>query len=77
MNPVEQIKGIKDVKRLAQLIVQRSYSKNEDIDLLQNNGYDEDCATAYMDGYVDGWLDGAGKLMMTLKMLSSFYGCFH
>lgn len=54
MNPVEQIKGIKDVKRLAQLIVQRSYSKNEDIDLLQNNGYDEDCATAYMDGYVDG-----------------------
>ena len=54
MNPVEQIKGIKDVKRLAQLIVQRSYSKNEDIQILENNGYDEDCATAYMDGYVDG-----------------------
>lgn len=30
-----------------------------------------------MDGYVDGWLDGADKLMMTLKMLSSFYGHFH
>lgn len=54
MNPSEQIKGIKDVKRLAQLVVQRSYSKNEDIQILENNGYDEDCATAYMNGYVDG-----------------------
>ena len=34
MNHVEQIKGIKDVKRLAQLLVQRSYAKNEDIEKL-------------------------------------------
>ena len=52
MNP--EIKGIKDVKRLAQLLIQRSYSKNEDVKILEDNGYDEDCAFAYMNGYVDG-----------------------
>ena len=48
------MKCIQNITRLGQLVIQRSYSKNEDIKLLEQNGYDEDCATAYMNGYVDG-----------------------
>lgn len=48
------MKGIQNITRLAQLTIQRSYSKNEDIKILEQNGYDEDCATVYMNGYVDG-----------------------
>lgn len=46
--------GIQKIDRLAELALQRSYSKNSDIKLLENNGYDEDCAATYMDGYIDG-----------------------
>lgn len=48
------IKGIENITKLTQYIVKRSYSKNEDEKILEQNGYSEDCATAYMDGYVDG-----------------------
>lgn len=48
------MKGVQNITKLIQFVIQRSYSKNEDIKILEQNGYDEDCATAYMDGYVDG-----------------------
>ena len=46
--------GIQKIDRLVELALQRSYSKNTDIKLLENNGYDEDYAAAYMNGYIDG-----------------------
>lgn len=48
------IKGIQNIGRLLQLIVQRSYSKNDDIIILEQNEYSKDCAKSYMDGYIDG-----------------------
>lgn len=48
------MKGIQNIARLGQLAIQRSYSKNEDIKLLEENGYSKDNAKSYMDGYVDG-----------------------
>lgn len=48
------MKGIQNIARLGQLAIQRSYSKNEDIKLLEENGYTKDNAKSYMDGYVDG-----------------------
>ena len=48
------IKGIQNIGRLMQLIVQRSYSKNDDIIILEQNEYSKECAESYMDGYIDG-----------------------
>lgn len=39
---------------LVDIYLKRTYSKNEDIKLLEENGYSEDCAQVYMNGYVDG-----------------------
>lgn len=50
----KSVVGVQKMDRLVELVVQRSYSKNNDIKLLENNGYSEDCATSYMDGYIDG-----------------------
>lgn len=46
--------GLSNIDMLIQYILKRAYSKNNDIKILENNGYSEDCAQAYMDGYVDG-----------------------
>ena len=54
-NPINKPEiGIQKIDRLVELALQRSYVKNSDIKLLENNGYDKDCAAAYMDGYIDG-----------------------
>lgn len=45
---------LKDTRILAGLILKRSYSKNEDINVLKENGYSDEKAISYMDGYVDG-----------------------
>lgn len=52
MSTVKQ--GITNLSELINTILKRAFSKHEDINLLQNNGYDEDCSWAYMNGYVDG-----------------------
>lgn len=46
--------GITNLSVLINTILKRTFSKHEDIQLLQNNGYDEDCSWAYMNGYIDG-----------------------
>ena len=51
---INKAQGVPNMATLTRLLISRTYSKNSDIELLQKNGYDEDCAVSYMDGYIDG-----------------------